>query len=490
MVVMREDTGAAADPGVVAFARSLGRLSLAILAAACAVAIYAAIAGRGLHADGARYLVLMLVSESFNFAEPSRITAHFLAQAPMVLAMWLGLVDLDGARLNFCLSLELVPLVPLVLCYAVLAADRKHFFYFPLLHYLTGTLSAGASPIVESLVAAGYFWLLFYLILFALLRRWVLPAALLLALPLAVLHESIALLGVFLAAGAAWRGRRESGVRAAAFWLLAAICLGGALAQAAFIAMPRSQEQRDGVIEALFGFYWLYARGGGFNMPAIVGLLGVALLTLLPSRVRRSNGLYAERRGAWLAAATFAVIAVAGVAVAAAVPQTVTPWLHFAARHIPGLYAAGFASAVVVTLLRPSLCRLWIRPAAVAIPGVLAAGALGWHVVEAFHWASFTANVRGILAESRGIVPREAAAARLGARDRRIFLNMAWSWSMPDLSIVLAPGGRVSALIGRERPFPFAWSLTDPAQFPASRFFDISAYRAAIGAAPGPERRP
>lgn len=469
-----------------AFSRALGRVALAIFAGATAVGIYAAAVGRALHADGAHYLVKLLAFEWFNLAEPSRVVVHVLTQAPVVAAMRLGLVDLDGARFLYCLALELVPLLPLALCYAALPAGRKAFFYFPLLHYLTATLAAAASPIVEGVVAVGYFWLVFYLILFAPLRGWRLAIAALLALPLAVLHESIALLGFFPAIAAAWRARRETGLRAVGFWIVALLCVAGAAAELGFVLVPRSAAQRSDVLEGLINFYWIYAQGGGFNLPAILGLVALAVLSLLPAR--RPNG--SDGPGAWRMAAFVAVLALAVPIVAFALPVTVTPWPHFAARHIPGLYALGFAAAVFVSLVWPDIQRLWLRPATLGIVVALGAGSLGWHAAEAAHWASFTRDIRDILASSRGVVPRDAAIARLDARGRILFRNMAWSWSMPDLSVVLAPGGRVASVIGRLQPVPWEWSLSDPSQMPRSRYFDLTDFIAAIGARPARETKP
>jgi hypothetical protein len=71
--------------------------------------------------------------------------------------------------------------------------------------------------------------------------------------------------------------------------------------------------------------------------------------------------------------------------------------------------------------------------------------------------------------------------ARLDARDRIIFRNMSWHWTFPETSLVLAPAGKVSTIIGRERPVPWKiWDPGDPDQVPKNRFFDSSPYRAAL----------
>jgi hypothetical protein len=111
------------------FARGLTRLSLALFAAAVALAFYAALERRGLHADGAAYLMRLLEREAFDLPEPARRAVLVVLQAPTLAALRLGLVDLAGAGFVFCLTLELVPLALLALCYAALPPDRKHFFY-------------------------------------------------------------------------------------------------------------------------------------------------------------------------------------------------------------------------------------------------------------------------------------------------------------------------------------------------------------------------
>ena len=471
---------ASPEPAAVArFARRLSLLWFAIFAAALAVAIYAALERRALHADGANYLLRLLELERFDLAEPARRAAMVLLQAPTLLAIRLGWVDLAGAGLVFCLTLELLPLLLLALCYAALPAERKHFFYFPLLHYLAGTLTASASPIAEAIVAAAYFWLLFYIVLFRPLRGAGFAGAVVLALPALYLHEAMGGLALALASAAVWRaGEAGPFWRRAAFAGLALWFAAVAAVQAFNIVVPNSVANRGDLLAGLFGGWWLLGREGEINVPAWLGLF--ALLAVNTAGATRAPGGHEGQGARWIAAA-FAVLAAAGIALAALATTRVAPGQQFGARVNPALLSFLLAAGALGSLWRPARLRWWARPATLWVLAPLAGACLAWHAIEVRTWSRYLAIVRGVLAHERGLVAPGAIVARLDARDRIIFRNMSWHWTFPETSLVLAPGGKVSAIIAREHPVPWkTWDLADPDQVPKSRFFDSSPYRAAL----------
>jgi hypothetical protein len=468
------------DPATIAdFTRRLSRLWLALFAAALAIALYAALERRGLHADGASYLMRLVEREIFDLAEPARRSVMVLLQAPALAAIRLGWVDLAGAGFVFCLTLELVPLLLLALSYAALPAERKHFFYFPLLHYLAAGLSAAASPIAEGIAAAAYFWLLFYLVLFRPLGAPGLAAVFALAVPVLWLHEAMGGLSLALAAAAAWRlsaepaRPRRAALAALALWFLAMAAL-----HSYNILVPHSAANRAGLIDSLAGGWFLLGREGEINIPAWAGLFALLVVNALPALP--AAGPRAARGSAGLVG-VFAALAAAGVGAALLWPATVAPGQQFASRVNPAIVSLLLSAGVLGSLMKPARQRWWARRAAIAVCAILGASCLAWHAIEVRYWSIYLGTVRGVLAESRGLVLPRDVAAGLGVRDRAIVRNMSWHWAFPELSLVLAPAGKVSAIIARERPVPWkTWDPREPDQVPRSRFFDISPYRAAL----------
>jgi len=469
-----------ADPDAAGrFARGLKRVALAFFAAAMALALYAAIERRGLHADGANYMMRLLELETFDLAEPARRTIMVILQAPALLAIRLGWVDAAGAGFVFCLTLELVPLGLLAACYAALPAEKKHFFYFPLLHYLAGTLSAIASPICEGIAAAAYFWLLFYLVLFRPLRWAGLAAVFAVAAPALYLHEAMGGLALPLAAAAGWRAWREAApARRAAFMLLALWFAAIAVIQTANILVPHSLANRAGLGDGLVGGWFLRGANNEINVPAWLGLIGLLILNV--NSLFRAEGT-AEPPWTWRLTGAFAALAAIGVGAAALWEGTVAPGQQFAARVNPAMISLLLSAGVLGSAWRPARQRWWARRSTVAISAILAASCLAWHAIDVRNWSIYLGTVRKVLAEQHGLVLPRDIEAGLSARDRRIFQNMSWFWVFPELSLVMAPGGKVAAIIARSKVAQWRpWSPEHPEQIPHSRFFETSAYRAAL----------
>jgi hypothetical protein len=80
-----------------------------------------------------------------------------------------------------------------------------------------------------------------------------------------------------------------------------------------------------------------------------------------------------------------------------------------------------------------------------------------------------------------GFVPWTDALQSVPTEQRWVFQRMSWSWTSPAMSFVLAPHGKVAAVVEnrskvRYQPFDPA----DPAHLPAGPRFDTTRYRAAL----------
>jgi len=455
-----------------------------ILAAAALAGVHAALEWRFLYSDGAYYLQRILEQEGFPFIEPSRRWTHLLQQLPTVVAIWSGVDSIPALIVCYGLTCYLLPLVLVGLCFLALPASKKAFVFFPLLHYLAGTTSATFVGMLEGPLAAAYFWLLLYLLLFRTgWSSWALLASL--ALPAVCLHEVMVLLAPVLAVAAGWRARHERHRGAAALSALLALWfLVVAAVQAYHVVHPRDPGNRSDFFQEFVQLRWLITMSGRVNVPAFLGLLAsvVVVAACHPGHAGR-EARWAKIRGALVAG--FAVVAV-GSGVATVVAQRlVVPAMQFAARNHPALISLPLALWAMRSALRPSATVPWQRRQVIAVTCVLAATVLLWHVVATHRWSAYVADFRSIQASSRGLVPWVDACRSLPGNRRNNFVNMSWPWTNPSMSFLLSPGGRVTTVIANPDrgapPVPF-----DPAQvraLPRSRFFDSSAYREAIGAA-------
>ena len=297
-----ERAAAGAEPKAV-FDPSVAAAFALVVGVAFAVSIYAAFAWRSLYADGFLYFTEIIVSRSFALTEPARLTVHILQQFPTVLALHLGVAHLETLVVIYGLSLQTLSLVLTVACYPVLPREQKPLFLFPLAHYLFGTMAAAFVPIVEGPVAAAYFWLLLFLVLFG-RGRGVVIAVVCLAPPALYLHETTILLMPILSVAAAVRARAEaSRPMRGLFWLLAGWFMVIAIVQAGFIIHPRSDERRRDVLmttRVLFGIGNL----NGANVPAVMSIAAVAAAAAI-------YRLRAKGRASWWVVLTFAAFGAA-----------------------------------------------------------------------------------------------------------------------------------------------------------------------------------
>ncbi|HZT86736.1 MAG TPA: hypothetical protein VFA12_02125 [Stellaceae bacterium] len=433
---------------------------------------------RSLYADGFLYFVRVLEHQGFALLEPARRTVHVLQQLPVVAALRLGVTRLETLALIYGLSLQLLPLALTAGCYPLLPRRDKALFLLPLAQYLIGTMAASFAPIVEGPVAAGYFWLLLFLILFG-RGRLALAASAVLALPALFLHETTVLLMPVLALVCARRGRGEEGAAArGVYWALALWFLAVAVVQAGYIVNPRSVERRHDVLTTarlLFGVGNL----NGINVPAALAVAAVVA------------GLVACRRGdsraAWRPVWLFAGLSLALVLATLAGGESTrlfTPGVQFAARNLSVIVSLPLAALLLWSLRAPAGRALWMRPQAAALVVLLGLGQAGWHAVGVHFWSSFAADFRAVLAGHRGYVRWPEVIADMTPRQADRARRLVWSWVNPVASLVLSPGGHVTAIIGPVdergwRPFDPA----DPDQLPRAPQFDYAAYVAALAAA-------
>lgn len=456
-----------------------------ILTAAALVSIYAALEYRVLYADGAYYVQRILEEEGFAFIEPSRHYSQLLHKFPIVIAIWLGVDNIPALIICYGLTIYLLPLLLVFICYFILPPSRKVFFVFPLLHYLAGTTSASFVGSVEGPVAAAYFWLLLYLMLFRFERKAAMVLTLL-ALPALYLHEAMVFLSPLLAAVAGWRARQERHKSGEIlFTLLTIWFLIVAVIQTFFVIYPRDPGNRSHFFQDLIHLKWLLTTSGQVNVPALAGLLALLVLAgvaLAGRSVRESKPAKIQ----WTLVVGFAMVSFSMVAVAIVSGKFLTPGMQFSARNHSALISFPLALCAILSTLYPQApIYPRINRQATSVISILAVTVLLWHVAATHRWTVYLDDFRSILAGGRGLVSWKEAFESLPDSRRINFKNMSWSWTNPSLSYLLSPQGRVTTVIANPDRGG-AWVPFDPSNpqaLPRSRFFDSGPYRATIESA-------
>ena len=412
------------------------------------VQVYAGATLRGLYADGAHYAV-QLAAHGAIPEHLARSTSQAVVQWPVVAAMHLGMQTPHNVALVFSLVTNLLPGLIILLCLPALPAEERHFFIFPVFVYFAGTLSAQFASVSEGLVATSYFWLLLCLITFGPLTTLRMVLIAVLAIGILDLGEQTLLLGPVLFASCAIRWWGESHLLPRIILALAAVCAFAAtLIGAYFVFEPVSVADRNTFISQFLRLRWLYDPLQGFNLPCILGMLALAVLTMArPGR---------QRRAVW----TFAVISISLALSAFWLDWLMAPSTQFAAR-----YNAALMSVPLAALLLYARVRKPVADAITAAPrGIIAILGLAvslWHVGASWQWTAFLTHFSNVLRSQDGIVAWESVIAPPVSHQAALSRRMLWPWTNPDLSLVVLPRSCVNSVIAN--PANAGWMPYDPA---------------------------
>jgi hypothetical protein len=423
----------------------LGWLALAVvLAAVLAMQVWAGIALRGLYADGAYYAQQLLFRDAFVVIEPSRWTSQMLMQAPVVLAMRLGLDSPGEVALAFSLTTNLLPLVLTLACVAVLPDEARAYALFPVFVFLAASMGAAFASVADGSTATAYAWLLLLLVLFGHLNRLRLTGILLLAAGALRLHEAMAFLGPLLAFACLWRCRSAESRAARIVLSLAAILvmLGCAIA-IHDVLHPRLMANRSSFINDVVSARWLLPGRDRVSLIAVPGL--IALMVLPAALLRRPL-----MAGAMIAIAPIFLL----VAILALV-EPACPSAAFAARNNACLLTA--PDMLVLLLVRH---RRPPSAAAALVTAMLGLAVASADAAATLGWLGYEGAMRAALASSRGVVAWPDALARLPAPQAEALQRFTWPWTTPLMSLWLAPGPAVDAIIANPRGV--AWQPFDP----------------------------
>jgi hypothetical protein len=225
-------------------------------------------------------------------------------------------------------------------------------------------------------------------------------------------------------------------------------CVGIVIA-AWFIIHPRAAPNFQSFLQAT-RFY--LDRGGNVHWLGLLSLLALVVV---------AGSLAARRWPTSIGRVILVVFAVAcGVAALAPAlwPSSFAPDLHPRARilnaYLPPLLGLGFLLAC-----RKSLSAERLRYA-FAVVAILASAQLVWHAIGAKYYADYLDTFRREVATREGLVPFEQSVLSQNFVAGRPVAAMNITWTMPAMSVLLAPHGRVQAMI--RNPDPEKWQPFRP----------------------------
>ena len=437
--------------------------------------VVAVAASRGLVADGAYYFTRLLQDARPTTFERGRLAAHALTQWPLVLALQVGLTDFSTLRLIHSAGLFYLGPLQLLLCWWFVPRGEEHDLLWPLLSLFAGSINAWFTVVTEAHVLTWLFWPLVLFLLHGKLREAPRVAAfVLLALASVSAYESMAIQGLLLAGLAIARYRAERTSWRLVWALLAGWFLAGAGVGAYFGVRPRSPENRGGFLTGLVQF-----AGTGradLNYPVLLSLAVLTLVALVllvgPFRAKAYETLLASVAAVGILVAVWPIFK----------PDSFRPVQQFQARAWIGLLPVGLALLMLLLRRRPPDLAAF----RMAFGFVLALGLtqITWHMVATAQWYGYTRVFRDELAHHTGFVEWESSTL---ARDRigiQALHNLTWNYTNPVMSIVLAPSGQVSSIIGVPKGMWQPFDPTDPNALPnLTRYgVDYSRYAQALGA--------
>ena len=220
---------------------------------------------------------------------------------------------------------------------------------------------------------------------------------------------------------------------------------------------------------SLFRYNMLSVLKGSTNLHYSAILSTIAMLLLGINFLKSEKAEQLLRFLTW----GFAVGCLAVLAFLAMFPTFMEVGLHYKARTINALFPIIIVIAMAAMRFKYILLdeKRWRR--AVAIVTTLGIFQCCWHTLATQQWAGYLDVFREEVSSRKGFIAFEDSVLAYRNIQRQIIAGMNWTWSLPLMSIVLAPQGRVQAIIGNQDP---RWSSHpfDPRE--AKELPDLSRY--------------
>lgn len=438
---------------------------------------FAILTQRGLVADGSHYFIRILREHTVVSPEKSRWFANLLTEWPILVALRCQINDLPMLSYLYSFGLFYLGAVTPVLSWFLLPKACKGLITLPLLALFFGWMASCYGAISQSQVMALWFWPTAFALAFSSPHSTrAAVVTLLLAIPTILMHEAMCFLGPILAIIALSRVAGDRGLFARCFWLgIGLWMLAGCAVALYFTLVSFKQPDRMDFITGLVGFHFLFWAPQSVNTPVLVALAAAAAMLFCCIRERPARALLPI----WLP--VFALFLFSAGFAPFIAPGFFAPQLQYDARSwvvaVPLLLVAAAIANRLKWLPVPST----VRPMLAMIVALTAVSQTTWQIAATVKWDQFVDDFRQVLANDRGFVAFDTAFGSGGTNRPSALSLLITDWTLPSLSIALAPQGHVSSIVGN--PGPISWQPfdpADPAALPRITGVDYTAYLDAL----------
>jgi hypothetical protein len=362
------------------------------------------------------------------------------------------------------------PIILTASCWLILPREEKGWIIGPLINLVALCPMTSLAAIGEGMIASCLLWIIFFLVLFRTHTIWGAILAVSLTALGAVTHESAAVFFVGIAAIAIMGMRGSSAVQRLTHFAISTAAIWSACYLISVILHPRDPVNLGDFLIGILALAFVELHG--VNLTAVATIVACASIFWIMRAQHKTQPIL-------LSSISFFVLV---AALLLFLPEwTVTPVAQFSGRGLPvlgttllsfGLWA-GWRNGV-----KPEF--LLSKPALLVLLGLLLTQSVA-QIMMTRQWANTLGTVTRIIERSEGPVPWQAALEITAPLNPILWKEMTWYSEIEALSLLLAPQGRVHALIDAptsERWKPF--QLAPPASLPKSRFWDVASYATAV----------
>ena len=459
-------------PNAFTFATIRNVFSLAIILST-ATMLYSVSEMRGMFADGSNYIVHILASEDFFLLEPARQLVQLLQQSLLILGIRCGVTDLSTLAQLFTLGALGWPIILTASCWLILPREKKGWIIGPLINLVALCPMTSLAAIGEGMIASCLLWIIFFLVLFR--TRTISGAIFTISLTAsgAVTHESAAVFFVGIAAIAILRMRGSSAVERLTQFAISAAAIWSACYLISVILHPRDPVNVGDFLTGVLALAFVELQG--VNLTAVATIVAFVSIFRI---MRAQNKVEKTQHILLISMSLFALTAV----LLLLLPEwTVTPLAEFSGRGLPVLGTTVLSFGLWVgwrSGMKPEF--LLSKPTLLVLLGLLVTQSVA-QIMMTRQWTNTVGTVAGIIERREGRIPWQTALEIAAPRNPLLWIEMTWYSEIEALSLLLAPQGRVHALIdapSSERWKPF--QLDAPESLPKSRFWDAGPYVTAV----------
>jgi len=418
------------------------RLYFAVFGYFLFVTIFAIASWHGLVADGVNYFRVLLQTRFPTTLESSRIFAHVVTQWPIVLTLRAGVTDITTLLYVHSFGLYYFGPLQLVLCYLIVPRDKRKDLIWPLISLCAASMNGWFQSNSASHIMTYTFW---PIILFMLHgkpdQKIYFIVFLCLVFASILFYETMAVQGLVLIGMALWRCHQCSQVRERILWLAVGLwfVLGRSVA-IYFILNPRDIHNRDGLMSATFRLAGTHISD--LNYPVIISIIALCLIVFLLFVREISGKTFVMLIGA------FAIAAVLAAFTPVLIPNSLDQIRQHAARSWIGVLPVGLVLAMIILRRQNANWSAVAFERVMIVVGILAFSQLTWQNLATAQWRGYIKVFQTELSQHEGFIPYEESPMAIQSSGIQVIRKLNWGWTNPLMSIVLAPGGRVSTIFG------------------------------------------